>query len=186
MTVLFSCRQQLHLCDDAAPFSLIHKCLVNIPKAFDVMSQTPHFRPARTIAQRCLVVNPFGKQGGRRMLRNERVFAGLWPKIRKQPFCNGLVVASGKAAILAKAYVRRYDKPPFAPRQDLGQIMDGVPFLVFPFIAGPTKRGRARFAPVAVAASGGGASGAAAQGVSQHLSNPTIAHIVTGGIGFRG
>ena len=86
------------------------------------------------------------------MLRNERVFAGLWPKIRKQPFCNGLVVASGKAAILAKAYVRRYDKPPFAPRQDLGQIMDGVPFLVFPFIAGPTKRGRARFAPVAVAA----------------------------------
>ena len=23
MTVLFSCRQQLHLCDDAAPFSLI-------------------------------------------------------------------------------------------------------------------------------------------------------------------
>ena len=41
-------------------------------------------------------------------------------------------------------------------------------------------------APVAVAASGGGASGMAAQGVSQHLSNPTIAHIVTGGIGFRG
>ena len=41
-------------------------------------------------------------------------------------------------------------------------------------------------APVAVAASGGGASGVAAQGVSQHLSNPTIAHIVTGGIGFRG
>jgi hypothetical protein len=41
-------------------------------------------------------------------------------------------------------------------------------------------------APVAVAASSGGASGMAAQGVSQHLSNPTIAHIVTGGIGFRG
>ena len=41
-------------------------------------------------------------------------------------------------------------------------------------------------APVAVTASSGGASGMAAQGVSQHLSNPTIAHIVTGGIGFRG
>ena len=83
------------------------------------------------------------------MLRNERVFAGLWPKIRKQPFCNGLVVASGKAAILAKAYVRRYDKPPFAPRQDLGQIMDGVPFLVFPFIAGPTNAG-ARGSPLSL------------------------------------